>query len=606
MPFYSAARDGKEGAWIGIDLGTTNCACAVWDSTRGRPKLLQLNDIARPRKGKVGRIVPSAVLLGKGDSAVSGKTKATVGYPALQLLEAGNDVAVVNACVTSVKRLVGATALQDDADFLRSLPFDIFEEDDESLSLSVLPVDCTRAIRVTPLEILTTILTAIRLASDQYLARYTHKKHLQVPGSSTFANNCVIGVPAHFGQRQRKTIEEACRRAGFTGHVSTIIESTAASMAYGLFVSVPAVKHILVLDMGGGTTDVTIAKLTPNEEFSVVATEGDKRLGGDDMDEAIFQLVATRLNIVPSRDERRSLLIACRKCKESLCGTEDDAPVDSYKISWTKDRSTVVSQLDFNEVIKPIVDRARVFVERIVDRSGSTIDEVVLVGGVTRVPDVQKMLLSVFPSIPEFCSSLNAEGAVAQGAAIQAAIKSGMVPIPELRSAMMLDALPHPIGVLLPDKVSYVPILEKNTQLPARGYATFTLAGIDQRGVTVIAVEDIGDSLEQIGEFTFLLRRLSNEELKLMSGTRTVDIGMTMEPSGEFIVSIFDENDPEHLRKKHTYQEQQKGGELAFETEINDDNLPTVLVVACAFLLVIYVAAKLAFHDPGETGSAII
>jgi hypothetical protein len=171
---------------------------------------------------------------------------------------------------------------------------------------------------------------------------------------------------------------------------------------------------------------------------------------------------------------------------------------------------------------------------------------------------------------------------------------------------MMLDALPHPIGVLLPDKVSYVPILEKNTQLPARGYSTFTLAGIDQRGVTVIAVEDIGDSLEHIGEFTFLLRRLSNEELKLMSGTRTVDIGMTMEPSGEFIVSIFDENDPEHLRKKHKYQEQQKGGELAFETEINDDNLPTVLVVACAFLLVIYVAAKLAFHDPGETGSAII
>ena len=605
MTFYSAAGDGKEGAWIGIDLGTTNCACAVWDSTRGRPKLLQLNDIARPRKGKVGRIVPSAVLLGRGDAAISGRIKATVGFPALQLLEADNVVAVAKACVTSVKRLVGATALKDDADFLRSLPFDIFEEDDESLSLSVIPLDCSKAVRVTPPEVLTTILTSIRLASDQYLARYTHKKNLQVPGSSTYASNCVIGVPAHFGQRQRKTIEQACRHAGFTGHVSTIIESTAASMAYGLFVSVPAVKHILVLDMGGGTTDVTIAKLTPNEEFSVVATEGDKRLGGDDMDDAILQLVAKRLNFSPSHDERRGLLVACRKCKESLCGTEEDAPVDSYKISWTNDRSTVVSQLDFHEVIKPLVNRARDFIEKIVDRSGAVIDEVVLVGGVTRVPDIQAMLRLVFPLIPEFCSSLNAEGAVAQGAAIQAAIKSGMVPIPELRSAMMLDALPHPIGVLLPDKVSYVPILEKNAQLPARGYATFTLASVQQRGVTVIAVEDIGNSLERIGEFTFLLRRLSNDELQNMNGTRTVDIGMTMEPSGEFVVSIFDENDPEHLRKKQRYQHQQ-GGELTFEAAISDDNLPTVLVFACAFLLVIYIAAKLAFHNPGEAGSSII
>ena len=605
MAFYSAAGDGKEGAWIGIDLGTTNCACAVWDSTRGRPKLLQLNDIARPRKGKVGRIVPSAVLLGRGDALISDRTKATVGFPALELLEAGHDAAVVKACVTSVKRLVGATALQDDTDFLESLPFDIFEEDDESPSLSVIPLDCSKAIQVTPQEILTTILTSIRLAADQYLAKYTRKKNLQVPGSSTFATNCVIGVPAHFGQRQRKTIEKACRLAGFTGHVSTIIESTAASMAYGLFVSVPAVKHILVLDMGGGTTDVTIAKLTPNEEFSVMATQGDKRLGGDDMDDAILQLVAKRLNISPSHDERRGLLLACRKCKESLCGTDDDAPVDSYKISWTNGRSTVVSQLDFHEVIKPLVDRARDFIEKVVSRSGAAIDEVVLVGGVTRVPDIQTMLQSVFPSIPEFCSSLNAEGAVAQGAAIQAAIKSGMVPIPELRSAMMLDALPHPIGVLLPDKVSYVPILEKYTQLPARGYATFTLASVQQRGVTVIAVEDIGDSLERIGEFTFLLRQLSNDELQTMNGARTVDIGMTIEPSGEFVVSIFDENDPEHLRKKQRYQ-QQRGGELAFDDEINDDNLPTILVAACVVLLVLYIAAKLAFHNPGETGSVII
>ena len=605
MSSYTAAKDGKEGAWIGIDLGTSNCACAVWDSTRGRPKLLQLRDIARPRKGKVGRIVPSSVLLGRGDAELSGKTKATVGFPAFQLLEQG-DPAVLKACVTSVKRLVGATNIQDDADFLRSLPFDLFEEDDDSLSLSVVPLEGSSAIRVTPLEILTTILTSIRLASDLYLARYGNKKDLKVPGSSTHTTNCVVGVPAHFGQRQRKTFEQACRLAGFTGHVSTITESTAASMAYGLFVSVPTEKHILVLDMGGGTTDVTIAKLTPNEEFSVVATDGDRRLGGDDMDDAILHLVVKRLGGSPSLQERRKLLVACRKCKESLCGTEEDKPVDSYEIVWKKDHSTVITQSDFNEAIKPLVDRARDLIKQVVERSSVSIDEVVLVGGVTRVPSVQIMLRTEFPSIPELCSSLNAEGAVAQGAAIQAAIKSGMVPISELRSAMMLDALPHTIGVLLPDQVSYVPVLEKNSQLPAMGFATFTLAGVHQQGVTVVAVEDVGESLERVGEFSFMLRRLSDEELKKMNGQRTVDIGMTMEPSGKFIVSIFDENDPEHLRKKQKYQ-RQKGGALGYvEKEIKDDGVPTPLIIACVFIFLIYVGVKLTFHDPEEGGSDII
>lgn len=590
MSSYTVAQDGTEGAWIGIDLGTSNCACAVWDSTRGRPKLLQLQEISRPRKGKVGRIVPSSVLLGRGDIQVADKGKATVGFPALQLLERGDDMAVVKACVTSVKRLVGATNLRDDAAFLGSLPFEIFEEDDDSLSLSVVPLGSKKPIRVTPLEILTAILMSIRLASDQYLARYTRKKNLQVPGSSTSTTNCVVGVPAHFGLRQRKTIEQACRLAGFVGHVSTITESTAASMAYGLFVSVPTVKHILVLDMGGGTTDVTIAKLTPDEEFSVVATDGDRRLGGDDMDDAILQLVTKRLAISPSSQERRALLVACRKCKESLCGTDEDKPVDSYKITWTKDQATVLTQSDFKEAIKPLVDRARSLIECVVQRSGVAIDEVVLVGGVTRVPAVQEMLRLEFTSIPELCTSLNAEGAVAQGAAIYAAIKSGMVPLSELRSAMMLDALPHTIGVLLPDQVSYVPILQKNTQLPAMGYAKFTLASVDQKGVTVIAVEDVGDSLDRIGEFTFLIRRLLGDELNQMNGERTVDIGMTMEPSGEFVVSIFDENDPEHIRKKQKYRRQQ-GGEIGFEKEVQDDAVPTVLIIACTLIVLIYVGA---------------
>jgi molecular chaperone DnaK (HSP70) len=634
----SFAADGKEGAWIGIDLGTSNCACAVWDSTRGRPKLLQLRTIARPRKGKVGRIVPSCVLLQS--KSIMG-SNSTVGFPALELLENSStsgdqDTAVLKACVTSIKRLVGATNGSSDQEFIQLLPFDVHEEDDGSLSLSVVPMENSATgttIQVTPLEILTTILTSIRIASDHYLAKYTNKKKLQVPGSSTTTTNCAVGVPAHFGTKQRQLMKQALKLAGFTGHVSTITESTAASMAYGLFVSVPVEKHVLVLDMGGGTTDVTVAKLSPSSSgnaandqsnnFSVVATDGDQRLGGDDMDEAILQLALQRfkktLSSPLTRQERRQLLIRCRKCKESLCGTEEDKAVDSYKVVWNKENTTIITQADFNITMKPLIDRVQSLIRQMVprvtgDKNKTSIDEVVLVGGATRVPAVQAMLKIEFPSIPDLCSSLSAEGAVAQGCAIQAAIKSGLVPLSELKSAMMLDALPHAIGVMLPggdddDDANYVPILQKDAQLPAMGYATFTLANIHQPGVTVVAVEDVGADvpLERIGEFNFLLRRLTKDQFQQMKGDgRTVDIGMTMATSGEFTVSIFDENDTEHLRKKQKFQQQNNGGgEIGFD-EIEDDAVPTILIVACAFLFFVYVGVKLAFHDPGEGGDEII
>eukprot|EP00545_Synedropsis_sp_CCMP1620_P003152 CAMPEP_0119022808 /NCGR_PEP_ID=MMETSP1176-20130426/28779_1 /TAXON_ID=265551 /ORGANISM="Synedropsis recta cf, Strain CCMP1620" /LENGTH=264 /DNA_ID=CAMNT_0006977747 /DNA_START=33 /DNA_END=824 /DNA_ORIENTATION=- len=263
--------------------------------------------------------------------------------------------------------------------------------------------------------------------------------------------------------------------------------------------------------------------------------------------------------------------------------------------------------------MKPLIDRVQNLIRKVVARvvmkdddgrtTKTTMDEVVLVGGATRVPAVQTMLRKEFPSIPDLCSSLSAEGAVAQGAAIQAAIKSGLVPLSELKSAMMLDALPHAIGVLLPDGKTYVPILEKDAQLPAMGYATFTLADIHQSGVTVVAVEDVGvnSPLERIGEFNFLLRRLAKDQVLQMKGaTRTVDIGMTMATSGELTVSIFDENDPEHLRKKQKFQRHKNGGgEIGYdEKEIEDDGVPVLLIVGCVVLFFVYIGVKLAFHDP--------
>jgi molecular chaperone DnaK (HSP70) len=220
------------------------------------------------------------------------------------------------------------------------------------------------------------------------------------------------------------------------------------------------------------------------------------------------------------------------------------------------------------------------------------------------------MLQDLFSSL-ELCTSVNAESAVAQGAAIQAALRSGLVPKHELRSALMLDALPHSIGVQM-DNDAFLPILDKDAQLPAMGYATFALADVHQPGVTVVAVEDVGEELplERIGEFTFLLRRLSEEELSKLNGTRTVNIGTTMETSGEFVVSVFDSNDPEHLEKKRRYQQHKAGGvELGYHDGADKGSKMTrdemIMVAGSVLLFLVYILVKVVFHDPLEESAGI-
>jgi hypothetical protein len=187
----------------------------------------------------------------------------------------------------------------------------------------------------------------------------------------------------------------------------------------------------------------------------------------------------------------------------------------------------------------------------------------------------------------------------------------------ELRNALMLDALPHPIGVLLQcnGEEQYVPILECGMELPAMHYASFRLDNFRQKGVTIVAVEDVDDDLplERIGEFTFLLHRLSEKQCEGMeAGGRMIDVGMTVERSGKFIVSIFDKNDPDHLLKKQKYQEwkrkqdNQDGkqvyalGEMVDKTGRSYGKEELMLLLSCAALFILYVAVKMTFQDVEE------
>jgi len=596
------------------------------------------------------------------------------------------------AYVTSVKRVLGITKAQahkeliEDKDFVKSLPFRIEvvdekrvgnedgsdvnsstdmaangetntdENTDEGVLICIPPFtksakndspDNGSEVKLRPTQIVALLLRSIRLEAQQSLRKYK----LNAPGSDDGQNNtvrnCVVGVPAHFGRTQRNAVQKACRLAGFDGHVSTITESTAAAMAYGVFVSpklanntddaeVARNKVILVFDMGGGTTDVTICEMSSDasRRFKVVSTAGDRRLGGDDLDERLVQYVWTQIqngNDVSSMDanEHRSLREMCRAAKEELCGNGDDPPPAPEVIVDHRDGSVKISKEQFNDIIRPFVDRADGIVEDAlivyarhikVRRSRAKVDEVVLVGGSSRVPAIRNMLTKKFSEVPELCYSIKPEAAVSQGAAVQAAILSGCVPLHELRSAMMLDSLPHAIGVLTSadnGEEAYIPILTKDQPLPAVNAKLFFLADIDQPGITIVAVEDVGDEfpLQRLGEFTFLLHRLTEDDKASLGSRRKVEVGFVVDESGKFTVSFFDELDPDHQAKKRRYLEmKRKAGELIGETggdiagdvprpKTREEVLLNLSVVA---VVLIYIFIKIAFAEPTEDGSKIL
>jgi molecular chaperone DnaK (HSP70) len=589
--------------------------------------------------------------------------------------------------LSSVKRIWGmdATQIQSermlDPNFLKDCPFDTVvhtdrntntntntgtlsgkdQDQDKKKDVRTVMIPVGGEQEVSPMDVVELLLETIRSEATAYFRREkevavgmdmdTNSSKDSADETLLEVRNCIITVPAHFSRNRREQMVQAAKKVGFDGHVGTMVESTAAAMAYGLFVApmkegVIQGRRIMVFDMGGGTTDVTIAQMIQKEDekdpsFKVLGTAGERRLGGDDMDLKLAEYVKGELNLGHRQGEGleglegldktawNELRMVCRDAKEKLCGDgKDELPALSAEVR-VGDQSVTITQETFYEAISSLVDRASTLVKSALDEcqcSADSIDEVILVGGSTRTPPIRTMLQSRFRN--ELCYSIDPYAAVAQGAAIQGAIVSELVPRHELRNAMMLDALPHPIGVLVKsgEEEMYVPILESGMELPAMSFASFHLGDVRQKGVVIVAVEDVGEDLplERIGEFTFLLHRLSDEEYDSMKDEgRMVDVGMTVDNSGKFIVSIFDKNDPDHLRKKERYQEwkrQQKNNGVDVKNKVysladitgkgkNAHSLAKeeiLLVIGCAVLFICYVAVKMSFQEVEEKGSSIL
>ncbi|KAK1747033.1 heat shock protein 70 family protein [Skeletonema marinoi] len=517
----------------------------------------------------------------------------------------------------------------------------------EGVAIRIRPINSASDRLVTALDVTSTLLQSIRVAANEYLVGKNRSKIL-APGMSPsetdtqpLIENCVIGVPAHYSLAQRTSIQIAAKEAGFSGYVGVMTESTAAAMSYGLFVTPTTSsddngKIILVFDMGGGTTDVTIAIMNSGNnrdavQFRVLATAGDKCLGGDNVDELLARYVWKRL--VSSTEanspwkalDHQELVRQCRRAKEELCGDGDidSVPVDSSIIAYDG-KELNITRTEFDQAIEHLVDRAEHVVEEALlaleaQEPSSKVHEVVLVGGSTHIPTIRSMLSRTFPPpfVPELCTSISAETAVSQGLAIQAALVSGLVPLFELRNAMMLDTMPHSIGVWVCGSKSekeapyekgdfihagdvasghFVPILDKDTTLPAKGTTTFELANAGQNGVSIVAVENIGqDQYQCMGVFNFLLHHLED-----CGNTRKVEVGMVLKESGQFIVSIFDELDPEHRAKGRIYLESKglidnEAPEEEKQGSVSGNEIG--LILFCVAFFALYVTVKVLFNE---------
>ena len=489
------------GKIIGIDLGTTNSCVAVLDG--GEPKVIE--------NAEGDRTTPSII-------AYSNEDEILVGQPAKR-----QAVTNPNNTLFAIKRLIGRQFKDDVVQKdIKMVPYSIVANDNGDAWVEV------NGEKMSPPQISAQVLKKMKKTAEDYLGEEVKE--------------AVVTVPAYFNDSQRQATKDAGKIAGL--EVKRIInEPTAAALAYGMDKK-SGDSTIAVYDLGGGTFDISIIEIAETDgehTFEVLSTNGDTFLGGEDFDLRLIDYLADEFKKESGMDLHSDPLAlqrlkeAAEKAKIELSSsqqTEVNLPYITADASGPKHLVQKLTRAKFESLVEGLVENTLGPVKIALKDAGldaSSIDDVILVGGQTRMPMVQQKVADFFGK--EARKDVNPDEAVAMGAAIQAAVLSG-----DVNDVLLLDVTPLTLGIETLGGVAS-PLIEKNTTIPTKKSQVFSTADDNQTAVTIHVVQG---ERKQAGENKSLGRFDLSDIPPAPRGMPQIEVSFDLDANGILNVSAKD------------------------------------------------------------------